>query len=89
MALADDTPVGFALVEMLTGNEPHLEEIDVHPAHGRRGVGSALVRTVCEWATRSGFRDITLTTFRDVAWNMPFYARLGFAELILRSAVSR
>jgi hypothetical protein len=21
---------------------------------------------------------VTLTTFRDVPWNMPFYARLGF-----------
>ena len=22
--------------------------------------------------------EVTLTTFRDVAWNAPFYARLGF-----------
>ena len=26
-------------------------------------------------------RSITLTTFRDVAWNMPFYSRLGFEEI--------
>jgi hypothetical protein len=24
---------------------------------------------------------LTLTTFRDVAWNGPFYQRLGFEEL--------
>jgi hypothetical protein len=34
---------------------------------------------VCAWADASGHREITLTTFRDVAWNAPFYARLGFA----------
>ena len=78
MALLDEAPVGFALVEMLAANQPHLEEIDVHPQHGRRGIGTALVRTVCEWATGRGYGELTLTTFRAVPWNMPFYARLGF-----------
>ena len=81
VALADDTPVGFALVEMLAPDLPHLEEIDVHPQHGRRGVGTALMRTVCEWVSRSGYPEITLTTFRVVPWNMPFYCRLGFEEV--------
>ena len=81
VALDGDRPVGFAHVEMLAPDLPHLEEIDVHPEHGRRGIGAALVRTVCEWVARSGYREITLTTFRDVPWNMPFYARLGFEEL--------
>ncbi len=78
VALADDTPVGFALVEMLAKDRPHLEEIDVHPQHGRRGVGTALLRAVCEWVSRSGYSEMTLTTFRAVPWNKPFYSRLGF-----------
>lgn len=78
VALAHDTPVGFALVEMLGKDQPHLEEIDVHPRHGRRGLGRALVNAVCAWAARSGHAQITLTTFQAVAWNMPFYAKLGF-----------
>src|SRR5229473_523580 len=41
----DGQPIGFALVE-LVGGQPHLEEIDVHPAHGRRGIGAALVEAV-------------------------------------------
>ena len=81
VALADDTPVGFALVEMLAEDLPHLEEVDVHPQHGRHGLGTALVRAVCAWASRSGFAEVTLTTFRAVPWNMPFYARLGLAEV--------
>jgi GNAT superfamily N-acetyltransferase len=81
VALAGDAPVGFALVKMLADDLPHLHEVDVEPSHGRRGLGTALVRTVCEWATASGFSMLTLTTFRRVPWNLPFYARLGFVEV--------
>ena len=81
VALAGDAPVGFAHVEVFGTRAAHLEEIDVHPAHGRRGLGTRLVVAVCEWAARSGYRELTLTTFRDVPWNMPFYARLGFQEV--------
>jgi predicted N-acetyltransferase YhbS len=59
----------------------HLEELDVHPDHGWRRLGTRLVRTVCEWASVRGYRAVTLTTFRDVPWNVPFYARLGFEEV--------
>src|SRR5262249_40855558 len=78
VAIADDTPVGFAHVEVLRPGLAHLEEIDVHPDHGRRGLARGLVAAVCEWASRCGYSAVTLTTFRDVAWNMPFYAMLGF-----------
>jgi GNAT superfamily N-acetyltransferase len=81
VALEGDAPVGFALVEVLPSGRPHLQELSVDPRHGRRGVGSALVRAVCEWTRRSAAGEITLTTFRDVPWNLPFYARLGFEEI--------
>ncbi len=81
VASTGNIPVGFALVKMLADDLPHLEEIDVHPSHGRRGLGTALVREVCEWATLCGYVMLTLTTFRAVAWNLPFYARLGFEEI--------
>jgi GNAT superfamily N-acetyltransferase len=78
VALKGDTPVGFAQAEVLGSHEAHLKEIDVHPTHGRRGLGARLVAAVCDWAARSGYQGVTLTTFRDIPWNMPFYARLGF-----------
>jgi GNAT superfamily N-acetyltransferase len=81
VALADDQPVGFAHVELIEPAAAHLQEIDVHPDHGRRGLGRRLVTTVCEWARDVGRRSVTLTSFRDVPWNMPFYARLGFEEI--------
>jgi GNAT superfamily N-acetyltransferase len=78
VALSDSgQPVGFAAVEKFA-DSCHLEELDVHPDHGRKGLGSALVRAVCSWASRRGFQSVTLTTYRDVPWNAPLYARLGF-----------
>lgn len=81
VALVDQLPVGFAHVEMLAVDLPHLQEMDVLPHHGRRGVGTALLRAVVDWALRCGYQEITLTTFRAVPWNMPFYSRLGFEEI--------
>jgi GNAT superfamily N-acetyltransferase len=81
VALADDVPVGFAHVEILEPGVAHLEEIDVHPEHGRRGIGTRLIVAVCAWAATSGYLSVTLTTFRDVPWNMPFYERLGFEAI--------
>jgi GNAT superfamily N-acetyltransferase len=78
VVLADDDPVGFALVEEIEPHAVHLEEVDVSPEHGRRGIGTRLVMHVCQWAAATGYESVSLTTFRDVPWNMPFYARLGF-----------
>jgi GNAT superfamily N-acetyltransferase len=87
VVLAENEPVGFAYVVVHERSVAHLEEVDVHPDHGRRGLGRRLVQTVCAWATSHGFDAVTLTTFRDPPWNMPFYARLGF-ETVAPHAVS-
>ncbi len=75
-----DCPVGFALASIV-GDNAHLDELDVHPAHGNRGLGTALVDAVCDWAKASGYRAITLTTLRHIPWNAPWYQRLGFRVL--------
>ncbi len=74
------TPVGFAAVTLLD-RQAHLQEIDVLPEHGRQGLGRALVVHVIQWARAMDFRFLTLTTFRHLAWNGPFYASFGFAEI--------
>ncbi len=74
-----DATVGFALA-IEVGHWGHLAEVDVLPAHGRRGIGRALVATVIDWALKGRFPMLTLTTFRHLAWNAPFYASLGFTE---------
>jgi len=59
----------------------HLEELSVDPAAGRRGVGSRLLEAVCGCALEEGLPAVTLTTFRDVSWNGPWYTRRGFREV--------
>ena len=36
---------------------------------------------MCTWARSHGYGAVTLTTYRDVPWNAPFYERLGFSVL--------
>jgi predicted N-acetyltransferase YhbS len=43
-----------------------------------RGIGSALVNAVCAWAQQQGYRIVSLSTFRDLPWNAPFYSKMGF-----------
>jgi len=73
-------PVGFATCSQLD-EAAHLDEIDVVPQHGRRGLGSRLLRAVCAWARTRSYAAITLSTTRRVPWNEPFYRRRGFREL--------
>lgn len=75
-----ERPVGFAMARELDG-ALHLAELSVAPAHGRRGLGAALVDTVCDGARRRGLPAVTLTTYREPEWNAPLYRRLGFRVL--------
>lgn len=69
--------VGFACAR-LVGQALHLHEISVrHEAQGQ-GVGRRLLQQVENAARFTGVRELTLTTFVDVPWNAPFYARFGF-----------
>jgi GNAT superfamily N-acetyltransferase len=73
-------PVGFAHVELIEGFA-HLAQLSVLPSAMRRGIGSALVRAAMAEAWQLGFAELSLTTYRDLPWNGPFYARLGFVEV--------
>ena len=81
----NDAPVGFAFAASLAGFM-HLGELSVDPIHGRKGLGSALVSAVAEAGRRAEMAATSLTTFRSVPFNAPFYARLGFEELPLAGA---
>ncbi|NQX27310.1 GNAT family N-acetyltransferase [Microbacteriaceae bacterium VKM Ac-2854] len=79
VAERDGRIIGFALAAE-HNTAMHLEQLSVHPDEGRRGVGSALLQSVIDDARALGCDSITLTTFRSVVWNAPFYARRGFVE---------
>jgi GNAT superfamily N-acetyltransferase len=73
-------PVGFAIMRTHT-YALHIQEIDVHPTHARRGLARLLIGEVAAVAKQEGKHWLTLTTMSDVPWNGPYYARLGFSEI--------
>jgi GNAT superfamily N-acetyltransferase len=75
-----DQPSGYVLFKLVDG-AAHIEQVSVHPDHQGRGLGRALIDHVESWATDQGLPALTLSTFRSVPWNGPYYARLGFVEM--------
>ena len=69
--------VGFAIADVVDG-QAHIVEVGVMPAFGRLGIGTRLVRIAVDWARDLEFEHVSLTTFRHLPWNAPFYQRLGF-----------
>jgi GNAT superfamily N-acetyltransferase len=59
----------------------HVEQVSVDPEYGRRGIGSVLIEHVAGWARERGAPALTLTTYAEIAWNAPYYERLGFRRL--------
>ncbi|MFH8902644.1 GNAT family N-acetyltransferase [Streptomyces coeruleorubidus] len=75
-----DDPVAYLVAEPVDG-ALHIEQVSVHPRAARRGVGRALLAYAAERAREEGLAALTLTTFTEVPWNAPYYARLGFRTL--------
>lgn len=74
IAEAGETVIGFVMFRLLEDGL-YVEQLDVLPAFAGRRIGAALLDAV---AGRADGGDLTLSTFRDVPWNAPYYARLGF-----------
>jgi GNAT superfamily N-acetyltransferase len=71
---------GFTLA-VERGRDCHLEQMSVDPKFARQGIGSALMRHLIELAVARAYARISLSTFVDIPWNAPFYARFGFVPL--------
>ncbi|MFL1550509.1 GNAT family N-acetyltransferase [Pseudomonas sp. D47] len=74
---ADAQPQGFLSAER-QGDALHIHEVSVAQAMQGQGWGRKLVETAMESARSTPLRSVTLTTFKHVPWNAPFYSRLGF-----------
>ena len=79
-ALVDEEIAGFLAAERF-GRALHIWEMSVAEPFQRRGIGAGLVRASTIDAANVGCQSVTLTTFADVAWNAPFYERLGFEPI--------
>lgn len=57
-----DIPIGLARVIMMSQREAWIHAARVHPDHRRRGIGSAINESLCEWATSHGAMVARLMT---------------------------
>ena len=80
IAEADGVIAGYAVASVVDG-DGHLDQVSALPEFRGLGVGRRLIGEVVEWTRRHGLPAVTLTTFVDVPWNGPYYARLGFVEM--------
>lgn len=73
-----------ALVRLtdLDGSTLALDQLSVHPAAARKGIGRALLVELASVCRTRGYTTITGTTFRDVLFNGPFYSPLGAEEVL-------
>jgi GNAT superfamily N-acetyltransferase len=71
---------GFIAAEHVD-DELHIHELAVTIGQQRRGIGSALMKAAISAAIAAKLRAVTLTTFLQIPWNEPAYARMGFVRL--------
>jgi GNAT superfamily N-acetyltransferase len=71
--------VGY-LAATCEGERLHIDEFDVAQAAQGRGLGRRMLSHVIDRARAAGLAEVSLTTFRTIAWNGPFYASCGFVE---------
>ena len=76
----DGEVAGYLLADVVD-DCAHVEQVTVHPRHARRGLGRSLVEHLAAWAVARDLPALTLTTYRDVPWNGPYYESLGFRRL--------
>jgi GNAT superfamily N-acetyltransferase len=74
---ARDVPIAYLLNSVVDG-WAHVDQVSVASAHAGRGLGAALIERLAAIALAEGRPGLSLTAFRDVPWNAPYYERLGF-----------
>jgi GNAT superfamily N-acetyltransferase len=77
---ADGRLVGYVACEVV-GEAMHVWQLSVAAEAQGEGLGRQLMGVAQDQALALGLSAVTLTTFRDVPWNAPFYARLGYRAL--------
>jgi GNAT superfamily N-acetyltransferase/sporulation protein YlmC with PRC-barrel domain len=76
----DDGVAGYIFVFPLD-DAAYIAQVSVHPAHQRKGLGTALLDTADAWAEVQGLSALSLVTYTDVPWNAPWYRRIGFTDI--------
>ena len=90
VAESDDQLVGFVTCRSVADeNCLHIIELSVASGQQGKGIGRKLMDAATIYATENGMAALSLTTFRDLAFNEKFYQKLGFQTLEADELTSR
>ena len=73
------TPVAFLAGESLD-KYFHIMQVSVAQLFQRRKLGTRLIQAAEDYAQRNDFDGLSLATDKEILWNGPAYARMGFQE---------
>jgi ribosomal protein S18 acetylase RimI-like enzyme len=80
VAVDDEGAIAGFLIWSEKDGLAYIEEVSVHPHHARHRLAARMIDRLAD-DIRNRLPALSLATFRDVPWNAPYYARLGFVEL--------
>lgn len=80
IALAASGEVAGFLIWSPKDGLAYIEEVSVHPDHAGHRLAARLIDELAN-EVRGHMPALSLATFRDVPWNAPYYARVGFVEM--------
>ncbi|WP_419319893.1 GNAT family N-acetyltransferase [Caulobacter sp. ErkDOM-E] len=80
VAIDADAPIAFVMFRPVEDGL-YIEQIDVLPAFAGQRIGARLLDAAADTARTRGLSALTLSTFREVPWNAPWYRRLGFIDI--------
>ncbi|MEO8560130.1 MAG: GNAT family N-acetyltransferase [Rhodospirillales bacterium] len=76
----DGRTIGFLLADRLE-RDVLIETLAILPEFSGAGLGRALVGAAMAWGKEIGMGGVLVAAYRDLPWDAPFYARLGFSEV--------
>jgi len=81
VAVGEQERIAGFLSAQPCGHDLHILEMSVARDRQGRGLGRRLLAAAYDGARARGLTGLTLTTFRAIPWNAPFYEKAGFYQL--------
>lgn len=81
VAFQGEKPAGMAVVEKMSEQEAHLEDLLVWPDFQKHGIGELLVKEAKELAKKKGYKKISLNVLSNNASARNLYMKQGFQEM--------
>ncbi|PPJ51577.1 hypothetical protein CBER1_09873 [Cercospora berteroae] len=84
---ASDPKAVGVIAALPKDNTIYIAEVSVLEEHNGKGVGAMLLNAVFDWAREQAVQTgeevarVSLTCYKDVPWNGPWYRRKGFVEV--------